>query len=201
MVLRAWAQDNLLHFSCRVAHSALYVALVYTTCFMRYNTSFMAFETKLWQFFSSMIQTRGKKWICWIEKRSCWTILILLIYMKRFRIETLKCVCRTGVVAETSYIKKHEWFAWGQLQDQCQNQPHQPSPMAPPRFWWRCCSAAVAVAAVERSQANNIHRRLFFFSVSFVFSPLSKSGLCDTLLQAAAPAHSSALKSAKVLTG
>lgn len=60
-----------------------------------------------------------------------------------------------------------------------------------------CCSAAVAVAAVERSQANNSHHRLFcfvlfFFSVSFVFSPLSKSELCDTLLQAAAPAHSRA---------
>lgn len=35
--------DNLLHFSCKVAHSALHAVLVCSTCFTRYNTSLISF--------------------------------------------------------------------------------------------------------------------------------------------------------------
>lgn len=73
-----------------------------------------------------------------------------------------------------------------------ESEPHQPSPMAPPRFWWSAAQLQLPLQQLKGPKQTTFITDcfvLFFFSVSFVFLPLSKSELCDTLLQAAAPAH------------
>lgn len=116
-----------------------------------------------------MIQTGGKKCICWIEKHSCSTIFILLIHMKRFRIETLKCVCRTRVVAETRHIKNQEQFAQGPPGASGRTGTRPRATHGTTQVLMERWLAAVSIAAVKRSQANITFVTDFFFSLPVYF--------------------------------
>ena len=108
MVLNTQAPDNLLHFSSRVAHSALYTALFCTTCFTRYNTSFTSFLAEALTVFFLYDSDRGKR-NAFGELRNARVRLFspcLFTYrQKRFRIETPKCVCRSRAAAETWFTE------------------------------------------------------------------------------------------------
>lgn len=102
MVLNAQAPNNLLHFSCRVAHSALYTALFCTTCFTRYNTSFTSFLAEALTVFFLYDSDWGKR-NAFGELRNAHVRLFspcLFTYrQKRFRMETPKCAWRRAAEA------------------------------------------------------------------------------------------------------